>query len=84
MKRKRIDLTQPVASARMPLGVAVRVFAIGSIAIVASAYAIYRHHWVPRPSLLRAVPDAASVSPPDQPDLLPAPELLPIEPPAGH
>ncbi len=55
----------------MPIGVVFRVFLIGSIAIGASGYAIYRHYYVPRPSMLMPVP-APSAS-----DLIPAPNLVP-------
>lgn len=78
-KRKNLDLTKPVERPRMPLGVIFRVFLIGSVAIGASGYAIYRHYYVPRPSMLMAVPPATSPAPdPASSDLVPVPELVPV------
>jgi hypothetical protein len=62
----------------MPFGVIVRVFLIGSLAVGASGYAIYRHYFVPRPSML--VPVTPATPPPDaaSSDLVPVPELVPV------
>lgn len=70
-KRKNLDLTKPVERPRMPFGVLFRIFVIGSIAVGASGYALYRHYFVTRPSMLQPAPPA----PP--PTELPAPELVP-------
>jgi hypothetical protein len=60
----------------MPVAVIVRVFLVGSIAIVASSYAIYRHYFVPRPSMLMARPPDTAPDPVSS-DLVPAPEIVP-------
>jgi hypothetical protein len=73
-KRKNLDLTKPVERPRMPLAVLVRVFVIGSIAIGASGYAIYRHYYVPRPSMLMPAPPPEPASS----DLVPVPEIVPV------
>ena len=77
-ERKNLDLTKPVERPRMPLGVIFRVFLVGSIAIGASSYAIYRHYYVPRPSMLMAVPPAPAPEPAAS-DLVPVPELIPTD-----
>jgi hypothetical protein len=62
----------------MPFTVLARMFLIGSVAVVASGYAIYRHYYVPRPSMLMPVPSASTPAPePTSPDLIPVPELVP-------
>jgi len=54
--------TQP----RVPLAMAIRMFLVGSIAIVAAVYAIWRHYSVPlRPMVVPAAPSASEVSAPD-------------------
>ena len=74
-KKKRVDLAKPVERPRMPLGVLLRMFLLGSVAIGASGYAIYRHYFVPRPSMLAPVP----VAPPEPASSeLPAPEVVPV------
>jgi hypothetical protein len=77
-KRKNLDLTKPVERPRMPLSVIFRVFLIGSIAVGASGYAIYRYYWVPRPSMLMPVPPATAEPDPASSDLVPVPELVPL------
>lgn len=76
-KTKGVDLTKPVERPRMPLSILFRVFLVGSVAIVASSYAIYRHYYVPRPSMLQPVPSAA----PSASDLVPVPELIELPAP---
>ncbi|MCA9590116.1 MAG: hypothetical protein KC657_32655 [Myxococcales bacterium] len=66
---RRRRAPKPPERPRIPLAVTLRMFAIGSVAIVAAIYAIYRHYWVPRPSMLAPVP------PPTE---IPAPELEPL------
>ena len=79
-QKRNLDLTKSVSRPRMPLGVFVRMFLIGSVAIGASAYATYRHYFLKRPSMLMAVPPATSAAPgPAASDLLPVPELIPVE-----
>jgi hypothetical protein len=77
-KRKNLDLTKPVERPRMPFGVIFRVFLIGSVAVGASGYAIYRHYFVPRPSMLVPVPPTTSEPDPASSDLVPVPELVPV------
>lgn len=66
-KAKKLDFSKPVEAPRMPVAIMVRMFLIGSVAVCASGYAIYRHYYVARPSMLMPVP----------PTELPAPELVP-------
>jgi hypothetical protein len=80
-RKKNLDLTKPVEHPRMPLGVMLRMFLIGSLAVGASGYGIYRHYYVPRPSMLMPVPPAPSADP-LPPDLLPVPELVPVPAPS--
>jgi hypothetical protein len=82
-KLRKLDLTKPVERPRMPLTVILRVFVLGSVAIAASGYALYRHYGVTRPSMLMAVPpEAPSVPEADASELLPVPELVPDPAPA--
>ena len=67
-KAKKIDLSKPIERPRMPFAVMMRMFLIGSVSVAAAGYAIYRHYYVARPSMLMPVPSASE---------LPAPELLP-------
>jgi hypothetical protein len=51
----------------VPFNMAIRMFLIGSVAVAAALYAIWRHYSVPRTSMLVPVPSAsASASPPDE------------------
>jgi len=72
-KRKNLDLTKPVERPRMPFGVLFRIFVMGSIAAGASGYALYRHYFVPRPSMLQPVPPAPSATELPAPEVVPAP-----------
>jgi len=77
-KPKKLDFSKPVERPRMPIAIMLRMFLIGSVAVGASVYAIYRHYYVARPSMLRPVPSAAATPPePSSSELLPAPELVP-------
>ena len=73
-KKRGLDLAKPVEQPRMPFGVLLRMFLLGSVAVVASGYAIYRHYFVPRPSMLAPAP----VAEPASSDLVPAPEIVPV------
>ena len=73
-KAKKIDLSKPVEHPRMPFAVLARMFLIGSISVGAAGYAIYRHYYVARPSMLMPVPSSTE---------LPAPELLPTTAPSA-
>ena len=57
----------------MPVSVFVRIFLVGSVAIFASAYAIWRHLTVPLPSMLVPVPT----------EVVPAPEIVPLDDDGG-
>lgn len=72
--KKRLDLARPVERPRMPIGVLLRVFVLGSVAIGASGYALYRHYFVPRPSMIAPAP----APDPAGSDLMPAPEVIPL------
>jgi hypothetical protein len=51
----------------VPLYTAIRMFLIGSVAVAAAVYAIWRHYSVPLTPMLVPVPSAsASASPPDE------------------
>ena len=53
---------------RIPFAMGIRMFFIGSIAVVAAVYAIWRHYSIPpRPMLVPAPPPSASE--------LPAPDI---------
>lgn len=77
-KTQGLDLKKPVERPRMPFFVMLRMFLIGSVAVVASSYAIYRHYYVPRPSMRAPVSDAGPSPEPAGSDLLPVPELVPV------
>ena len=70
----------------MPLGVLFRAFVLGSIAVGASVYAIYRHYYVARPSMLMPRPTAtATAEEPEElpPGFVPVPELVPLPSASG-
>lgn len=73
---KKVDLSKPIEQPRIPFAILLRMFLVGSIAVSASAYAIYRHYYVPRPSMLRPV----TAPEPSSSELVPAPELEPVTP----
>lgn len=51
----------------VPFYMAIRMFLIGSVAVIAAVYAIWRHYSVPRAPMLVPVPSAsASAPPPDE------------------
>lgn len=54
------------AQPRMPLVVLIRAFLLGSVAVVACIWAIWRHYYAPPPSLLvpRPAPTEIEVEPP--------------------
>ncbi len=56
----------------MPLGVAFRMFVIGALAVAASGYAVVRHYFF-RPPLVVEPADSGV-----DPNLVPAPELVPL------
>lgn len=77
-KTHNIALTKPVERPRMPLTLMLRMFLLGSVAVVASGYAVYRYYFVPRtPMMQPATPDAATPEPSSS-EWLPAPELVPV------
>lgn len=47
---------------RYPIAVLIRMFLIGSVAVVASGWAIWRHYTVPRPPMLVPVSPTPSAS----------------------
>jgi hypothetical protein len=85
-KSKGLDLTKPIERPRMPFAVLFRMFVLGSISIVASGYAIYRHYYVARPPMLMPRPTAtasADETEPLPPGFVPVPELVPLPPASG-
>jgi hypothetical protein len=82
--KQSLDLTRPVERPRIPFGVLFRMFVLGSIAVVASGYAIYRHYYVARPSMLMPRPTATvDEAEPLPPGFVPVPELVPLPAPSG-
>jgi hypothetical protein len=81
-KKKNLDLTKPIERPRMPLGIMLRMFLIGSVAVGASGYAIYRHYYVPRPSMLKPLPPAPTAEPLPS-GLVPVPDLVPLAEPSS-
>lgn len=79
-KQKGIDLTKPVERPRMPFALLFRMFVLGSIAVGASVYAIYRHYYVARPSMLMPRPSATTDEPELPPGFVPVPDLVPVPP----
>lgn len=63
-KRKKRSITGPRSGPprperpRIPLPLLIRMFLIGSIAVVASVWALWRHYTVPRSPMLVPVPSA--------------------------
>jgi hypothetical protein len=69
---RKLDVSKPAPHPRMPVALMLRMFLVGSVAVGAAGYAIYRHYYVARPSMLMPVPPSTE---------LPAPELTPLPPP---
>jgi hypothetical protein len=67
-KKSKTGLPPQVARPRVPVAHLFRMFVLGSVAIVASIWGIYRYYFVPRTPML--APSAA-------PTEIPAPELEP-------
>lgn len=81
-KGTSVERTKAVERPRMPLALALRIFLVGSVAVGASGYALYRHYYIPRPSMLvPAAPVGSGAPEPASSDLLPAPELVPLPTP---
>jgi hypothetical protein len=86
-KRRKpgLDLTKPVERPRIPYGVLFRMFVLGSVAVCASLYAIYRHYGVPRPSMLmpRTIATATAEDlEPLPPGFVAVPDLVPLPEPS--
>lgn len=63
-KRKITDPRRPLPRPerpKIPLAMLIRMFLIGSIAVVASVWAIWRHYTVPRAPLLVPTPSASEI-----------------------
>lgn len=69
-RRKRTGLPAPPTRPRIPFALLFRMFVIGGVAVIGSAYALWRHTHTTRPPILVPVPAATEI---------PAPELLPLE-----
>jgi hypothetical protein len=67
MKRKPRSVTEPrkplgaVRTPKVPVRVLFRMFVLGSVAVIASAWAIWRHYSVPRVPMLQPVPTASEI-----------------------
>ncbi len=46
---------------KIPLAMSIRMFLVGSIAVAASVWAIWRHYTVARPSMLAPTPSASEI-----------------------
>jgi hypothetical protein len=66
-KSKKGPPPRPVRP-QVPLGLLFRMFVIGTVAVIASAWAVYRYYFVPRAPLGGPPPSATEI---------PAPELDP-------
>lgn len=55
-KAKERGKRKPGERPPMPAVLFFRIFVIGSVSIVAATYAIYRHYWVARPSMVAPAP----------------------------
>ncbi|MBX3190697.1 MAG: hypothetical protein KF819_27100 [Labilithrix sp.] len=66
--KKNVDLKKPVERPKVPTALLFRMFVIGTVAVVAAGYGIYRYYFVPRAPMLVPAPPATEV---------PAPELVP-------
>ena len=67
-KKSKTGLPPTVARPRVPFALLFRMFVIGSVAVVASIYGVYRYYFVPRTPMLAPTPSATEI---------PAPELEP-------
>jgi len=82
--KDRLDIGKPIEHPRMPIMVLVRTFVIGSVGVIATGYAIYRHYTVALPSMLQPVPASTAAAPePSSSEWVPAPEVIPVEPSAA-
>jgi hypothetical protein len=70
-KRKLGPPPAPPRRPRIPALLLVRMFVVGSVAIVAACWGIWRYYFVPRPRMI--VP----ATPPTE---MPAPEIEPLPP----
>jgi hypothetical protein len=58
--RKRIGVAP---ATKVPVRVLFRMFVLGSVAVIAAAWAIWRHYSVPRVPMLRPAPTEIEVEP---------------------
>lgn len=65
-KKKRRGPPPRPETPRIPLAAAIRMFVIGTLAVFAAAWALFRHYSVPRMPMLVPAPSATEI---------PAPEL---------
>ena len=64
--KKKFSVTQPRPKStptrlRIPFVTLLRMFLIGSVAVIASGYAIWRHYTVPRAPMLQPVPSSSEI-----------------------
>lgn len=71
-KKKGLDRAVRPEPVQVPYGAMFRMFVLGSVAVVAAIYAIWRHYTVPHVPML--VPVTA-------PSEIPAPDIEPASPP---
>jgi hypothetical protein len=65
-KKRRLDgpPPQPVVP-KVPFSVVLRMFVVGTVAVAAAAWAIWRHYSVPRMPMLVPAPSATEIPAPD-------------------
>ena len=66
-KNKKKPKAKP-EQASIPVHLAIRMFLIGSIAVVGAVYAIWRHYSVPRAPMLVPAPSASEIPIEGEPD----------------
>lgn len=65
-KKKRLDgPPRAPVKPKIPISALIRMFLIGSVAVAACAWAIWRHYSVPRMPMVVPVPSATEVPAPD-------------------
>lgn len=60
-KSKKKKITSAPERPSIPFAMAIRMFLIGSIAVIGAVWAIWRHYSVPRTPMLVPVPSATEI-----------------------
>ena len=65
--RKKRSITEPHTAprrperARIPFGLGIRMFLLGSVAVIAAAWAVWRHYSAPRTPMVVPAPSASEI-----------------------